>query len=202
MDTRRPRFAITDKRLAKIERVLAHKQPDLVVVLENINDPHNLSAVLRSCDGVGVVEVILLYHGGQTMPEIKKSSSASAMKWLNLRNFAGVDDCFRYLRSREMRVFTTQLTSAAVSLYDIDLTQPTALVFGNEHEGVSAEAVAAADGNFLIPQVGMIESLNISVACAVSLYEAYRQRRVAGMYERAQLDGEAYAAMLAEWRTK
>lgn len=91
------------------------------------------------------------------------------------------------------------MSSDAVSLYDLDLTQPVALVFGNEHHGVSAEARHGADGNFLIPQVGVVQSLNISVACAVSLYEAFRQRFARGLYSEPQYSPEELARFREDW---
>jgi tRNA (guanosine-2'-O-)-methyltransferase len=91
------------------------------------------------------------------------------------------------------------MSSDAVSLYDVDLTQPVALVFGNEHSGVSDEARALADGNFVIPQMGVVQSLNISVACAVSLYEALRQRQRAGLYNQTALSEEDFAERLNDW---
>jgi tRNA (guanosine-2'-O-)-methyltransferase len=91
------------------------------------------------------------------------------------------------------------MSSDAVSLFDVDLTQPVALVFGNEHDGVSEEARNAADGNVIIPQVGMIQSLNISVACAVSLFEAMRQRMVAGMYDTPQYSNDELERRINDW---
>lgn len=191
--------SLTPERKAKIERVLAKKQPTLTIVLENVHDPHNVSAVLRSCDAVGVLDVRLIYHSGQNFPEMSEKSSASARKWVDRRHYADIDACYAELRAEGKSIFTTHMSSDAVSLYDLDLAKPVALVFGNEHAGVSQEALEKADGNFLIPQVGMIQSLNISVACAVTLFEAFRQRMVAGMYDVPQLGSEAYAAALDDW---
>jgi tRNA (guanosine-2'-O-)-methyltransferase len=84
-------------------------------------------------------------------------------------------------------------------LYELDLTQRTALVFGNEHSGVSEEMLGFADGNFCIPQAGIIRSLNISVACAVSLYEAYRQKQLAGHYNQSKLDDVRFNELLKKW---
>jgi tRNA (guanosine-2'-O-)-methyltransferase len=94
---------------------------------------------------------------------------------------------------------TTALSDNASSLYEIDCTKPVAFVFGNEHDGVSAEALEKADGNVLIPQVGIVESLNISVACAVTLYEIFRQRNKAGMFDLPQLGSEQRTSMLIDW---
>ncbi len=192
----------TEARTAKIRRVLERRQLDLTVVLENVHDPHNVSAVLRSCDSVGVYEVFLIYHSGQKFPDLSKRSSASAVKWVKLNFFDSVEDCFSLLHKRGFSIFTTALTKDSISLYSIDFCQKIALVFGNEHTGVSEEAVSRADGNFRIPQVGMVESLNISVACAVSLYEAFRQRNEHGFYNRPQIVGNLFQDLFQKWLAK
>ena len=181
---------MTEERRQKFERVLAHRQNDLTVVLENVFDPHNISAVMRSCDAVGIQEIYVL---NTKIPRHKKwgfRSSSSAAKWLTVHQFENTDECFAAIRKNYSSIFTTSLTNNSISLYSMDLTQSIALVFGNEHSGVSDEINALADGNFLVPQVGMIQSLNISVACAVTLYEAYRQKQAAGHYKHQKLSSE------------
>ena len=185
----------TDERKEKIRRVVERRQPSLTVVLENVHDPHNVSAVIRSCDAVGILEVSLIYNGGQKFPKLGAKSSASARKWVNQKHYESAADCFSELRKEGKKIYTTGMSSDAVSLYDLNLTEPVALVFGNEHEGVTEEAISLADGNFLIPQVGVIQSLNISVACAVSIYEAFRQRLNAGMYSDSQLSQDELAIL-------
>jgi tRNA (guanosine-2'-O-)-methyltransferase len=111
-----------------------------------------------------------------------KKSSASAAGWLSIYQFDDTRACVDAVRKKYNKLYATHLAEEAVSLYQLDLTEPVALVFGNEHAGVSTELLSHCDGNFIIPQVGMVQSLNISVACAVSLYEAFRQRQVKGFY--------------------
>ncbi|MBX3044972.1 MAG: RNA methyltransferase [Candidatus Kapabacteria bacterium] len=190
---------ISETRLNKLTKVLEKRQPDLTVVLENIADPHNLSACLRSCDAVGILGVCFVYDGSQPFPKLGEKSSASARKWIDYQKFNSIDDCYEYLRSKKFKIFTTHLEQNSVSLYSLNLTEPVALVFGNEHSGVSERAVELADGNFLIPQTGMIQSLNISVACAVSVYEAYRQREVAGFYENKRFSETDFTEKLKDW---
>ena len=189
----------TPERAAKLAAALNRRQPGLTVVLENVHDPHNVSAVLRSCDAVGVLEVCLVYYGSHAFPALGERSSASARKWVDARKFTSPAECFAALRGKGKRILTTALGAEAKSVYDVDLTAPVALVFGNEHAGVSPEAITLADGNILIAQVGMIQSLNISVACAVALYEAYRQRAAAGMYDSPQLQPDAFARLYDDW---
>ncbi|MBS1538528.1 MAG: RNA methyltransferase [Bacteroidetes bacterium] len=190
------------KRLEKIKQVLSKRQPSLTVVLENVHDPHNVSAVFRSCDAVGIIEVCLVYYNGYHFPDLGEKSSASARKWVDQRKFSSIKECYEYLRNNGMKIYSTDMNSEAVSLYKLDLKHPVALVFGNEHSGVSTEAVKLADGNFIIPQVGMIQSLNISVACAVSVYEAFRQREEAGMYNQIQFEEKTYNSMIKDWALK
>jgi tRNA (guanosine-2'-O-)-methyltransferase len=128
-------------------------------------------------------------------------SSSSAAKWLTVHQFTDAASCFAALRTKYDRILTTHLSSDAVDLYKVDFAATSiALVFGNEHSGVSDEIRALADGNFVIPQVGIIRSLNISVACAVSLYEAYRQKTVAGHYAQRRMSGEQLESLLGEWK--
>jgi tRNA (guanosine-2'-O-)-methyltransferase len=190
---------MTNERRTKIEKVLSKRQNDLTVVLENVFDPHNISAVMRSCDAVGIQEIFVLTTKIPRHEKWGERSSSSAAKWLTVHQFTDADECFSVLRERYDRILTTHLSSDAVSLYDTDLTQRVALVFGNEHAGVSDEIRAMSDGNFIIPQVGMIQSLNISVACAVSVYEAFRQKTLKGHYDSTKLQGLEYETLSKQW---
>jgi tRNA (guanosine-2'-O-)-methyltransferase len=190
---------MTPERRERLLSVLNKRQNDLTVVLENVFDPHNISAVMRTCDAVGIQEVYVLNN---KIPRHKKwgaKSSSSAAKWLTVHQFTDAVACFEALRAKYSRILTTHLSSDAVQLYDIDFTGSIALVFGNEHSGVSEEIRAMADGNFIIPQMGIIRSLNISVACAVSVYEAYRQKDKAGHYATSRLSEGVRQELLTEW---
>lgn len=193
---------MTPERSQKLLQVLSKRQPDLTVVLENVFDPHNISAVMRTCDAVGIQEIYILNN---RIPPHKKwgaRSSSSAAKWLTIYQFEDPAACFSALRKKYKKILTTHLSSDAVSLHDIDMTEPIALVFGNEHSGVSDEIRALADGNFIIPQVGIIRSLNISVACAVTLYEAFRQKSLAGHYDQPRFEHEMKQGLLKEWELR
>ena len=190
---------MTPERFERLDSVLNKRQPDLTVVLENVFDPHNISAVMRTCDAVGIQDIFIL---NTKIPPHKKwgaKSSSSAAKWLSIHQFTNAEECFTELRKRYKKIYTTHLSTDAVGLHELNLTEPVALVFGNEHSGVSEEIIAMADGNFIIPQVGIIKSLNISVACAVCLYEAYRQKYTAGHYARLKLEGKMLEKLRAEW---
>ncbi len=166
---------MTERRKEKMLAVLRRRQPNLTVVLEDIHDPHNVSAILRTADAVGIPEVQLVYSIDK-VPRLGKKSSASALKWVKRRSFGSIKECYDRLHQEGFTICATSLGKRSISLYRLDLTRKVALVFGNEHRGVSPAAARSADENFLIPMTGMIQSLNVSVACAVSLYEALRQR--------------------------
>ncbi len=190
---------MTEERKERLTNVLQKRQPGLSVVLENVEDPHNISAVMRTLDSVGIQDLYVL---NSKIPRHKKwgaKSSSSAAKWLTIHQFENTAECFEELRKKYDKIYTTHLAQGAVSLYELDFTQNVALVFGNEHSGVSDELIARADGNFIIPQVGIIKSLNISVACAVSVYEAFRQKMVAGHYNHQQLPENEYNLLLKNW---
>jgi tRNA (guanosine-2'-O-)-methyltransferase len=190
---------MTPERKNRLTSVLDKRQGNITILLENVFDPHNVSAVMRTCDAVGLQDIYVL---NTKIPPHKKwgaKSSSSAAKWLTVHQFDNATECFSSLRKRYSTILTTHLSSDAISLHKIDFTKSIALVFGNEHSGVSDEIRALADGNFIIPQVGIIQSLNISVACAVTLYEAYRQKNNAGHYNQQSLDDVRYSELFKQW---
>ncbi|HPH84849.1 MAG TPA: RNA methyltransferase [Ferruginibacter sp.] len=190
---------MTPERNNRLNEVLSKRQPSITVVLENVSDPHNISAVMRTCDAIGIQDIYVLNTSIAKHKKWGAKSSSSAAKWLTVHQFTDTQACFESLRKRYAKIYTTHLSSDAVDLYELDLTESVALVFGNEHSGVSEELISLADGNFIIPQVGIIKSLNISVACAVSLYEAFRQKRNAGHYDQPQITGEPLNQLKTEW---
>jgi tRNA (guanosine-2'-O-)-methyltransferase len=191
----------TEPRLNRLREVLERRQPDLTVVMENIHDPHNVSAILRSCDAAGVMKVQLVYTGTE-FPDIGKKSSASAKKWVELRRFRSINECYGKLHEEGFKIFATRLAGESISLYKVGMTGKTAFVVGNEHEGVSEEAAGVADGIIRIPMFGMIRSLNVSVATAVILFEAVRQRIEAGQYAAPKLEESELETFLKEWAMK
>lgn len=190
---------MTPERINRLETVLNKRQPDLTVVLENVFDPHNIGAVMRTCDAVGIQDIYILNHKIAPHRNWSAKASSSAAKWLTVHQFTDPVKCFAALRQQYQKIYTTQLSTDAVSLYQLTLTVPVALVFGNEQTGVSEEIIAMADGNFIIPQVGIIKSLNISVACAVTLYEAFRQKNNAGHYNQIKMQGEQLENLKSIW---
>ena len=190
---------MTPQRLDRLTSVLNKRQPDLTVVLENVFDPHNISAVMRTCDAVGIQDIYILNH---RIPPHKKwgyRSSSTASEWLTIHQFTDPILCIEELKKNYEKIYATHLGENSVSMHDLNLTEKVALVFGNERDGVSAEIAKIVDGNFQIPQVGIIKSLNISVACAITLYEAYRQKDIAGHYQQLRLPADKLAILKEEW---
>lgn len=190
---------MTPERRNKLLGVLNRRQSNLTVVLENVFDPHNVSAVMRTCDAVGIQD---MYTINTRIPPHKEwgfKSSSSARQWVTAHQFTNVEECFETLRSKYDKILTTHLGDDSVSVYDIDFKGSIALIFGNETYGVSEDIRVLADGNFLIPQMGIIRSLNISVACAVSIYEAYRQKNLAGQYDTPSLPQQRRMELFEEW---
>lgn len=190
---------MTPERYHRLTSVLNKRQPDLTVILENVFDPHNVSAVMRTCDAVGIQEVFILNN---RIPPHKKwgyRSSSTAAQWLTIHQYTNAEECFTDVRKKYEKIFATYLSQRATSLYNLDLTESVALVFGNETFGVSEDVLSFTDGSFIIPQVGIIKSLNISVACAVTLYEAFRQKKIAGHYNKKKLKDEQMNALKKEW---
>jgi tRNA (guanosine-2'-O-)-methyltransferase len=190
---------MTQERTEKLLHVLHQRQVDLAVVMENINDPHNIAAVMRTCDAVGIQEIYVLNTKINTHKRFGAKSSSSAAKWLTIHQFTDAATCFSVLRSKYDKIYTTHLAADSIGLYDIDFTHRIALVFGNEHDGVSEEIRQLGDGNFIIPQMGIIQSLNVSVACAVSIYEAMRQKKLAGHYDTCRIPEAQLYQIKKEW---
>jgi tRNA (guanosine-2'-O-)-methyltransferase len=177
---------LTEKRLKRFKNIVENRQKFLTIVLENIHDPHNVSAIFRTADSAGIDKIHLIYNTNK-FPKISNISSASAKKWIELVRFDSVKECFKNLRKEKYKIYSTHLSESEknYSLYELDLTNRVALVFGNEHLGVSEEVKLLSDKNFLIPMYGMVKSLNVSVSAAICLYEALRQRSGKGMYDKS-----------------
>lgn len=193
---------LTEKRAEKFKRVVANRQHNLAVLLENVHDKHNIGAVLRSCDSIGISDVYVLYtmEGlNEKYFKVGQQASSGALKWVRTHFYSDREKCFADIRSRYDKILGTHLDAKATSLYECNMTESVVLMFGNEHKGITEESLALLDGNFIIPQFGMVESLNISVACAVTLYEVCRQRIDAEMYTMKSPERTAYQEELADF---
>jgi len=191
----------TDRRIKKIRSVIETRQSSLTVVFENIHDPHNVSAILRTCDAAGIPKVKLIYNI-ERFPKIGRKSSASAIKWVEREKYKSVDECYNSLRKEGFRIFASQVSDDSKDIYDLDFTGYTAIVLGNENRGISEEAAKLADERFIIPMYGMVQSLNVSVSAAITIYEALRQRRLKGMYDQSELSDEQIEKEFNKWSEK
>ncbi len=177
--------------------MLLHRQPDLTVIMDNVNKAHNLSAIIRSCDGVGIGELHAISYRQSIYTE--QNAAAGASKWLTLNLHASIASAYRAISKYGMQILVATGKEGARDFREIDYTRPTALVVGAEWDGISEEAIQGADYAITVPMLGMVESLNVSVATAVILFEAQRQRAAKGMYNQPRLDPESFQRMLFEY---
>ncbi len=191
---------INQKRKERIKEILSQKQPTLQVMLDDVSNSQNVSAIIRSCDGVGVLNLYYSTKDDLNL-RIHKTITQGTHRWLN-RERIDYKDRVDFLRKRQkegFQVVVTHLAEKSVSFTKVDYTKPTLLVMGNEHEGISDEVLAVADKNIVIPMRGMAQSLNVSVATALILYEAGRQRDEAKMYDKAQISIESMEKIMEDW---
>lgn len=188
---------MTPERFRRLRRVLSRRQPDLTVLMDGVHKPHNLSAVARSCDAVGVMEVHMV-PVAHPRP-LNREVSAGAAKWVPMRAWDSVDAGAAALRDRGFRLVAAHPAPGAVDFRSLDYTEPTCFVLGSELRGVSERGLEVVDRTVKVPMVGMVRSLNVSVASAVLLYEAQRQREAAGFYAGPRLEPERFRRTLFEW---
>ncbi|WP_437889382.1 tRNA (guanosine(18)-2'-O)-methyltransferase TrmH [Phytobacter sp. V91] len=172
---------MSPERYARIREMLARRQPDLTVCMEQVHKPHNVSAIIRTADAVGVHEVHAVWAGATLRP---MASAAGSNSWVTVKTHTTIGDAVGHLKSSGMQILATHLSAKAVDFREIDYTRPTCILMGQEKTGITGQALALADQDIVIPMIGMVQSLNVSVASALILYEAQKQRQNAGMYQR------------------
>lgn len=187
--------AMTPERFQRLKDILARRQPDLTVVMDRVHKPHNFSAILRSCDAVGVPEAHVV--PAQDF-EAAHDTAGGSSRYVDVVQHSSLDAALDTLRKQGMTVVAAQPGGAAADFRTLDYTGPTALLLGTELDGLSPQAVAAADRRVAVPMYGAVESLNVSVAAAVILYEAQSQRDRAGLYAARSLDDDARRTLF-EW---
>jgi tRNA (guanosine-2'-O-)-methyltransferase len=188
----------TPERIEKVERVLAHRQADLRVVLEGVTIAHNASAVIRTCDAAGVLYLDLVSPNPELL-RFNEAISTRADKWLEIGVHPTPAECFEPLKRAGFEIVATHLQKDAVPYTEVDLARPIALVFGSESEGISDESLAFADKVVRIPMLGMVQSLNLSVSVAVMLYEALRQRAAKNYLVRSKLAADEFDRLRKRW---
>ncbi|BEO25680.1 tRNA (guanosine(18)-2'-O)-methyltransferase [Serratia marcescens] len=178
--------------------MLATRQPDLTVCLEQVHKPHNVSAIIRTADAVGVHQVHAVWP--TTRMRTLVSSAAGSNSWVSVKTHRSIGDAVGHLKAQGMQILATNLSARAVDFREVDYTRPTCVLLGQEKTGITEEALALADQDIVIPMIGMVQSLNVSVASALILYEAQRQRQNAGLYRRdnSMLDEEEQQRLLFE----
>jgi tRNA (guanosine-2'-O-)-methyltransferase len=195
---------LSTKRLNRFKEVIANRQAGLVLVLEDIHDPHNAAAILRTCDGLGIQDVYFIF--AQEKPynpkKVGKVTSSSANKWLNFHIFNSTKDCLKELKKQKYQVYATILNKDAIDATICAFTDSRmALVVGNEHRGISPEMIAGADKLIYLPMKGFVESFNVSVSAGLFLYEIIRQRMQADKKE-YHLSAKEQAKLLADFKKR
>jgi tRNA (guanosine-2'-O-)-methyltransferase len=189
------------RRIARLRAVLATRSDHAAFVFERMTDPHNLSAALRSLDAFSFQDA----HWIAPDEELGLSHliTRGTDRWLTLTQHADTAACFAVLRAQGYRILASEVSTHSPPLDTLDLRERTAFVFGNEHAGVTPETLALADGRFHIAMYGFAESLNLSVACAITAFHARREIR---HLEAASGDASAYGlpearkqALYADW---
>ncbi len=185
------------KRFSKLASALRRRQPDLTVLMEQVHKSHNLSAILRNCDAVGVLEAHAVPPAGGL--DIHGHASAGTSKWVKVVRHATTRDAVEALKAKGFCVLAAHPGPNATDFRAVDYTEPTAIMVGAELLGLSKEGISWADEQVVIPMMGMVRSFNVSVAAAILLVEAFCQRQRAGMYDVSRLDPEDFERILFEW---
>ncbi len=189
---------MTPERFNKIRETLGRRQSDLTVLMENVHKPHNVSAILRTCDAVGIARAHVVMPDDSAF-RARSGIAMGSDRWVDCDLFSGIDQAVSRLKERGIAILAAHLSDKAVDFRSVDYTKPTAILLGTEKFGVSGRAADAADQHITIPMLGMVESFNVSVAAAIILSEAQRQRSSAGMYRQHNLSEEDYRQTLFRW---
>ena len=187
---------MTPERLSRIKQTLNTRQPDLSVLTDQVHKPRNLSAIIRSCDAFGLANMHVVWPK-EGFRAFRKTAGGS-YNWVTTHTHRSMEEAVSALKGQGHKLYAAQLSDRAIDFRDVDYTRPTAVLFGQEKYGVTDEAIAMADQDIVIPMVGMVQSLNVSVAGAVMFYEAQRQRELAGMYQLPQISAQERHRVLFE----
>jgi tRNA (guanosine-2'-O-)-methyltransferase len=189
-------YLVTDERLEKMKRILNTRQDTLRVFMDYVYSPHNLSAIVRTCDAVNVGK---LYYRHQKRVKLNNEITMGAHKWIFHEYVEDIEKFYQNIKNQGYQVVVTLLDEEAVDFREVDYTKPTLIVLGNEVDGASEVSIKYADKKVIIPMYGMSQSLNVSVANGVILYEAQRQRAAKGMYDKPSLPKEVIEKTLRKW---
>ena len=186
-----------ENRNERVVHTLNRRQPDLTVIMENVHKPHNLSAIARTCDGIGVGHIHAVVPEGSL--RLGGKAASGTQKWVKASYSRDTETTVRSLQHDGFTVYAADISDKAIDYREIDYTKPSAILVGSELVGVSAEAANLADHVMTVPLYGMVESLNVSVATAIVLYEAARQREAVGMYSKCRIPDAEFDKLRFEW---
>jgi len=189
-------YLVTKKRLEKMKKILYTRQWTLRVFMDYVYSPHNLSAIVRTCDAVNVGK---LYYRHQKKVKLNNDITMGAHKWIFHEYIEDIEEFYKNIKKEGYQIVVTMLDETSIDFREVDYTKPTLIVLGNEVDGVSEVSIRYADKKVIIPMYGMSQSLNVSVANAIMLYEAQRQRSIKGMYDKPSLPPELIEKTLKKW---
>ena len=188
---------MTPERYRHICDTLDRRQPDLTVIMDGVHKPHNIAAIVRTCDAVGILDVHAILPNNRA--RMAAGTAMGSQRWVQVHKRDERSSVIRELQGQGVQVLAAHLSDTAVPYREVDYTRPTALLLGTEKFGVSDEAAAAVDQHVVIPMMGMVESFNVSVAAAIILAEACEQRRAKGYYDQPRIDPARYQELLFRW---
>jgi tRNA (guanosine-2'-O-)-methyltransferase len=188
---------MTPERYLKLRRTLDLRQPDLTLLTDQIHKPRNIAALVRTSDAVGIHALNMVWHKEQHRPY--SGTAMGSDRWVDVVRHESMASAIDTLQGQNYKIYAAHLSSEAVDYRSVDYTQSCAILMGNEKKGVSELAADKADKHIVIPMMGMVESFNVSVAAAIILAEAQRQRQLAGCYDEVRLSQEAYKATFFRW---
>ena len=186
----------------KINQLLDKRQKNLTVFMDEVHKPHNLAAIIRTCDAIGIGEVHAVFPKNSPLKAHEKKMESTAKgsgRWVETHRHENLQIGMKQVKSEKKQILAAHFSDRAVDFREIDYTKPTCILVGSELYGVSEQAAELADEHILVPMLGMVQSLNVSVATAIILYEAQRQRDIAKMYDRRQFSNEHCESLRFDW---
>jgi len=185
------------ERFQKLKKALLSRQTDLTVVMDNVHKPHNMAAILRSCEAIGIHQAHIITPKGLYFRRPK--AAAGVLRWVELERHKNRNSIFTQLKQSGKRLIAAHPSSNTTDFREYDYTQPTAIVMGSEKKGLTQEAIDSVDDLISIPMQGLVQSLNVSVSAALILFEAQRQRLAQGYYDKQNIDQDIFSKTLFEW---
>ena len=190
---------ILPRRFERIKSVLNRRISNLTVLIENVEKPHNLSAIIRSCDAVGILEAYAIFNKEKFLTF--NSTAQGSQKWVHINQYKESSEAIKILKKKGFKLYGTNLNPSSIDYRKCNFKGPTAFVLGAEKWGISEKAASLVDAHIHIPMRGMVESLNVSVAASALLFEALRQRQAANLIPESGegMSQEIYKEKIFEW---